>query len=215
VTGTLLVLAGLAAVGDWLAVHQRLFRIEYALKPLTLVLLIAVAVSADAGDAKPWLIAALVFGLAGDVALMLSARDGRTDPPFLLGLGSFLLGHLCYLVAFGVVGLFALDLLAGLLIAGGLAALALPSILRGATAAAGRPFAALVAGYAAFLGAMATLAVGTGIWATAIGGVLFLVSDTLIARQRFVRRIPYGDVLVTVTYHLAQALVLIGLVASA
>jgi len=158
-------------------------------------------------------VAALVLGLLGDVGLMLS--DGSSDVPFLAGLGAFLLGHVCYLVAFSIAGLRGVDLLAGFLIALGVAALALPAVLRGAARAAGRPFAAMVAGYAAVLAAMTTLAVGTGLLATAAGGALFLVSDTLIARQRFVARIPYGDLAVIVTYHLAQALILIGLITGA
>jgi uncharacterized membrane protein YhhN len=47
--------------------------------------------------------------------------------------------------------------------------------------------------------------------ATAVGGVSFLCSDTLIARDRFVARVPHGKVLIIVTYHLAQFLILIGL----
>lgn len=209
-TVTLLVVAAVVAIGDWVAVHQRLVHLEYLLKPLTLALLVAAAGAADLGDAKPWVVAALVLGLLGDVGLMLSS--GRTDAPFIAGLGSFLLGHLCYLAAFAVAGLRAVDVLAGVLIAAGVAALALPRVLRGAARSAGRPFALVVAGYAAVLATMTALAVGTGLWAAAVGGVLFLVSDTLIARQRFVARIPYGDVLIIVTYHLAQALILIGLI---
>jgi uncharacterized membrane protein YhhN len=209
----LLVTAALVALGDWLAVHLRLFRLEYFLKPLTLVLLIAATIVADLGDPKPWVVGALVFGLMGDVGLMLSSGD--TDPPFLVGLGAFLIGHIWYVVAFGVAGMRALYLLAGVLVVAGIAGLALPAVLRGAARSAGRPFAAVVGGYATLLAAMAALAVGTGIVATAIGGVLFLSSDTLIARNRFVGRVPHGDLLVIVTYHLAQFLIVIGLIAAA
>jgi uncharacterized membrane protein YhhN len=213
VTVALLLAAALVAIGDWVAVHARLYRVEYLLKPLTLVLLIAAATTADLGSAKPWVVAALVLGLIGDVGLMLSS--GGTDIAFLTGLGAFLVGHLCYLVAFAAAGLHGVQLVAGLLIAAGIAALALPPVLRGAARSAGRPFAGVVAGYAAVLAAMTTLAVGTGLIATAIGGALFLVSDTVIAHQRFVARIRYGDLLVMVTYHLAQALILIGLIGAA
>jgi uncharacterized membrane protein YhhN len=209
----LLVIAAVAAVGDWLAVHLRLFRLEYFLKPLTLLLLIVATVVADLGDPKPWVVGALVFGLMGDVGLMLSSGD--TDPPFLVGLGSFLIGHIWYLVAFAVAGLRGLYLLAGLLIVGGIAGLALPAVLRGAARSAGRSFALVVGGYATLLAAMSALAVGTGIIATAVGGVLFLASDTLIARNRFVAPIRHGDLLVIVTYHLAQFLIVIGLIAAA
>jgi uncharacterized membrane protein YhhN len=177
------------------------------------VLLIAATIVADLGDPKPWVVGALVFGLMGDVGLMLSSGD--TDPPFLVGLGAFLIGHIWYVVAFGVAGMRALYLLAGVLVVAGIAGLALPAVLRGAARSAGRPFAAVVGGYATLLAAMAALAVGTGIVATAIGGVLFLSSDTLIARNRFVGRVPHGDLLVIVTYHLAQFLIVIGLIAAA
>jgi len=209
----LLVLAALVAVGDWVAVELRLFRIEYVLKPLTLALLVAAAATADLGDPKPWVVAALALGLLGDVGLMLS--DGSPDLPFLAGLGAFLLGHVCYVIAFLFAGVRGLDLLAGLLVAAGIAALALPPVLRGAARSAGRPFAAVVAGYALFLAAMTTLAVGTAQLAVAAGGALFLVSDTLIARERFVARLPHGDLAVIVTYHLAQGLILVGLIAAA
>jgi uncharacterized membrane protein YhhN len=211
VTVTLLVVAAVVAVGDWAAVQLRLFRIEFLLKPLTLTLLIAAAATAQLGVLKPWVIAALVFGLLGDVGLLLS-REGRSDPPFMIGLGAFLLGHICYIVAFVRVGVRGLDVLAGLLVVAGVAALTLPRVLRGAARSAGRPFAGIVAGYAGLLSAMTVLGVGTGIVATAIGAVLFLGSDTLIARERFVAKVPHGPLLVIVSYHLAQFLIVIGLI---
>jgi uncharacterized membrane protein YhhN len=70
---------------------------EYVLKPLTLVLLIAAAVSLREGDppARWWFtLAALGSSLAGDILLML-ARDR-----FVAGLASFLLAHVCDVVAF-------------------------------------------------------------------------------------------------------------------
>ncbi|HEX3335989.1 MAG TPA: lysoplasmalogenase [Jatrophihabitans sp.] len=212
-TVTLLLVAAVVAVLDWAAVSYRLFRIEYLLKPATLALLVAAAASADIGVAKPWLVAGLAFGLAGDIALMLS-RDGRTDPPFIAGLSAFLLGHIGYVVGFLTIGIRVVDLLAGALIAGGIASIALPSVLRGAVRRAGRPFAGVVAAYAAVLAWMAVTAVGTGIAVTAVGGVLFMLSDTLIARARFVARMRHNDLLVIVSYHLAQFLIVLGLIRS-
>lgn len=209
----LLVAAAAVAVGDWGAVRLRLLRVEYVLKPATLMLLTIAAAAADLGDPKPWVVGALAFGLLGDVGLMLST--GQTDPPFLAGLGAFLIGHVAYIVAFAVSGLHGPYLLAGLLVAGGVAGPALPRVLRGAVRSAGRGFAGIVAGYAAVLAAMTVLAVGTGFVETAVGGVLFLVSDTLIARERFVARVPHGALLVIVTYHLAQFLIVIGLIRGA
>ena len=210
-TVTLLVLTGCAAAVDWMAVQQRLFRIEYVFKPATLALLIAAAAVADLGPAQPWVLLGLALGLVGDVALMLSNKD-RTDLPFLLGLGSFLIGHGAYLGGFLRQGVRTIDVLAGLLVVLGLFVLVLPKVLRGAAEQAGRAFAAIVGVYAAAVGAMTVTAVGTGLIAAAIGGVLFALSDTTLGYQRFVRKLKYGDLFVIVTYHVAQYLFVIGLI---
>lgn len=209
-TVALLILTGLVAVGDWFAVQRRLRHLEYVAKPLTLVLLIAATGFADLGAAKPWVLAALVLGLLGDIAL-LTAREGEPDPPFLIGLGSFLLGHLAYLVAFTRHGLHGLQLIAGALVVAGTAALVLPRVLRGTVAGGGRALTALVGVYAAVLGAMTVLGVGTAAIPTAIGVLLFLLSDTTLAWGRFVQPLRRGPVIVIVTYHLAQLLVVVGL----
>lgn len=215
----LFVLAGVVAVLDWVTVDRRLFRLEYLFKPATVALLIGAAVSAHLGTSEPWVLAALGFGLVGDVSLLVArdgdlmlAGDGEPDVPLLVGLGAFLLGHVCYVVGFVRSGVHPVPLLAGVLVAGGIAGLTLPQVLRGALSAAGRTFAVVVAGYAAVLATMAAFAAGTQLVATAIGGVLFLLSDTLIARGRFVAPVPRGPLLVIVSYHLAQFLLVLGLV---
>ncbi|MGI8679903.1 MAG: lysoplasmalogenase [Jatrophihabitans sp.] len=207
----LFVLAGVVAVADWIAVDGRLFRLEYVFKPATIALLLAATVTAHLGAAEPWVVAALALGLIGDVGLML-AGDGAPDLPFVAGLGAFLLGHLCYLVAFVRFGIQAVPVFAGLLVVGGIAGLSLPQVLRGAARVAGRNFAVVVGVYAGVLGLMAVFAVGTQLVATALGGLLFLISDTLIARGRFVAPVPRGPLPIIVTYHLAQFLIVLGLV---
>jgi uncharacterized membrane protein YhhN len=211
VTVPLLIAAAVVAVGDWLAVQFRVYRIEFVLKPATLGLLVAAAGVSDLdASLKPWVIAALALGLLGDIGLLLS--NGRTDPPFLAGLGAFLLGHIAYIVAFTKLGLRGLDLLAGGLVVAGIAGLALPAVLRGAARSAGRQLALIVAGYAGVLACMTVLGVGTGAIAVAIGAVLFLTSDTMIGRERFATALPSARLLIIVTYHLAQFLILIGLI---
>lgn len=212
-TVTLLTLTAVVAAGDWLAVWRRLFRVEFVLKPLTLALLVGAAATAHLGPAKWWIVAGLAFGLCGDIGLMLSADDaGSPDAPFILGLTAFLVGHICYLVGFARHGVHALYLLAGALIVIGAATLTLPQVLRGARAQGGIELRAVVGGYTGVLAAMTTLAVGTSAIATAAGGVLFLVSDTVIGIERFVSRSRGGPLVVIVTYHLAQLLIVIGLV---
>lgn len=213
-TVALLILTAVAAGADWVAVARQ-HRFEIALKPLTLVLLVVAAASADLGDAKPWVVAALVFGLMGDVALLFSddspTAQSELDPFFLTGLGSFLLGHVAYVVAFTRHGVHAWQALAGLLVVGGASALALPRVLRGAQQEGGRLLALLVAVYAGLLATMVTLSFATAAVATAVGGALFLASDITLAWNRFVQPLLRGPLIVIVTYHLAQLLIVIGL----
>lgn len=211
-TVALFVAAGAVAILDWVAVWRRLFRIEHVAKPLTLALLIAAAVTADLPATKGWVVAALALGLVGDVALLRSAdRPGRPDRAFLAGLVAFLVGHVCYLTAFARHGVHGLTLLAGALVVAGTAGLTLPLILIRARRAGGAELTAAVGGYATVLGVMAVFAVGTSAIPVAIGGLLFLGSDTILAWDRFVGRLLRGPLLVIVTYHLAQFLIVLGL----
>jgi uncharacterized membrane protein YhhN len=217
-TVAFLAAAGVVALGDWFAVSRRRHRIEYVAKPLTLALIAGAACFADLGAAKPWVIAALVFGLLGDIALLFTdesrpSDEAQLDPPFLIGLGCFLLGHLAYVIAFTRHGLHPIQLLAGALVVVGAATLALPRILRGAREEGGPQLMAAVAGYAVVLLAMVTLGFGTAAVATAFGALLFLASDLTLAWGRFVQPLLRGPVIVAVTYHLAQALIVIGLIA--
>ena len=191
---TFLVLAAVAAIGDWAAVARRYFRVEYLLKPLTLLFLIVAAATADLGPGQAWVVAALVCGLLGDLGLLVSL-DGEADPPFVLGLAAFLIGHLFYIVAFARHGLHWLFAVAGLLVVAGAAGLVLMPVLRGVREHAGQELAVVVGGYSAVLGAMTVLAVSTGSPLTALGGVLFLASDTVLAYDRFVRMLRRGPVL--------------------
>lgn len=214
-TLALLIAAGLVAVADWFAVGRRLHRVEYVAKPLTLIVLIAAAGSADLGASKPWVLAALVLGLLGDIALLFTDEDAPakdTDVPFLIGLGCFLLGHVAYLIAFARHGLHPVQLVAGMLVVAGTAVFALPKVLAGARSQGGPVLAVLVGCYAALLSAMTALGFGTAAMATGIGAALFLVSDLTLAWGRFVRALRQGPLAVAVTYHLAQLLIVVGLI---
>jgi uncharacterized membrane protein YhhN len=216
VTVAFLVLAGVVAVCDWFAVGRSLRHVEYVAKPLSLGLLVVAAGFADLGPAKPWLLAALGFGLLGDVALLFAdetpvREDENPDAAFLTGLTCFFIGHLAYVIAFIRHGLHPVQALAGLLVVGGTSVLAMPKILRGANRDGGPTLAVVVGGYAGALSPMTVLGFGTAAVATAVGALLFLASDTTLAWNRFVQPLRRGPVLVAVTYHLAQLLIVIGL----
>ena len=67
----------------------------------------------------PWFVVALVFSLAGDVFLMLPNED-----LFVPGLGSFLVGHVAYIVGLLVAGISPLALVVGVVVVAVLIAVA-------------------------------------------------------------------------------------------
>ncbi|MEV7276277.1 lysoplasmalogenase [Streptomyces sp. NPDC093111] len=157
-------------------------------KPLLMPLLAGYAVSRRAPRA---LVAGLLFGWGGDVFLLSDA-----DWAFLVGMGSFAVGHVCYLVLFGRRRTGAAPGVAyGIALLGTVAALwpGLPDDLR-----------IPVAGYSLLLTAMAYRSGALGPLAGA-GGALFLLSDSLIATGvAGWPQLPAPDFWVMLTYIAAQ-----------
>ncbi|MFD7106607.1 lysoplasmalogenase family protein [Streptomyces celluloflavus] len=165
--------------------------------------------------------AGLLFGCGGDTFLQL---DG--DTAFLVGMGSFAAGHVCYLTHFVRRGAPASAALArrGSPAAG----------RRSRTAAAAAAYAVAltatvallwpdlphglripVAGYSLLLTAMAFGALRAGPWA-ALGGLLFLLSDTLLATGiADWPQLPVPQFWVMLTYTAAQSALAVGILRSA
>ena len=217
-TGDWLVAAAMVvAVGDWVAVARGAKRAEYVLKPLVMVVLIAAAIALRPGNptaVSGFTIVALALSLAGDVFLMLPRNL------FVDGLASFLLAHVAYVGAFNPT---APPLGATLVGAAVVLAVGVPLFLRmvrGMRASGQDRLVVPVAIYLAAIGAMVVSAIATvarpdwDAWHTAFanaGAALFFASDSLIGWRRFVRPIRHGDLAVIVTYHLAQALLVLAL----
>jgi uncharacterized membrane protein YhhN len=203
-----LALALAAAFFDWIAVHQEQKALEYLCKPLTLVLLIACALALDPDDpaVRAWFVAALVLSLAGDVFLMLP-KD-----LFVFGLGSFLLGHIAYIVGMHVDGVQGPRFLVGIVIV--MAALAVigTPILRSVRVGPDPELAGPVVAYMFVISAMVASAIGVGQVVMVLGAALFYVSDALIAWNRFVAETRHSRVAIMVTYHLAQVALVLSLV---
>ena len=202
------VTAGFFAADWWAAWHRRP-DVERLAKPAAMVGLLSVALLAGASDTASgrWVLLALVLGLVGDVLLL---ED--TPERFLGGLVAFLLGHLAYVVAFVTVGLDRPVLgWLGLLVV--LVALVVGRrILPGAVSSGGGGrLGAAVAVYMVVIGALAVTGWATGRLLVGVGASLFVVSDTVLAMGRFVLERRWTSVVVMVTYHLAQALIVGGL----
>jgi alkylglycerol monooxygenase len=186
-------------------------------KPLTMVIAIffaaARAISTGAicrFDAL--LLAALVFSLGGDVFLML---PGDTPiwglPPFILGLGSFLVAHLFYITLLrqgqawfpnrrALVTVLAFGAAMYVTVWNGL----------------GDPVLKIaVATYVTVISLMAAQAIGRATvlrdsasqW-VAVGACIFMVSDSLIAINKFVTPVALSSLWILVTYYAAQMLIM-------
>jgi uncharacterized membrane protein YhhN len=205
------VLPAVLAAVEWYAVWRQDRRTQTWAKPAVLVALIVTALALGAIDdaAGIRLLVALVFGLIGDVFLL-----GPSDLRFRLGLASFLVGHLAYVGCFLELGLDprSWNSLSFLVLGACLLAtrqVAVSTYLRG-----GLALAVPVAVYTIVIGAMVIYAFGTGVGLIAAGASVFAVSDAVLARDRFVRPWAGAQLLVIVTYHVGQALIVAGVVAA-
>jgi alkylglycerol monooxygenase len=190
--------------------------IYYLFKPLTLVIAItfvaARAISTGAtGKFNALLIVALVFSLGGDVFLMLPGDAPLWGlPTFILGLGSFLVAHLFYIVLFrqGQAWFPSRRALAIVLLFG--------ATMYGVVwSGLGDPVLKIAVGaYVTVISLMAAQAIGRAVvlgdsasrWA-AVGACVFMVSDSLIAINKFVTPLALSSLWILATYYCAQMLI--------
>jgi hypothetical protein len=130
---------------------------------------------------------------------------------FLLGLLSFLAGHICYSMAMLRFGVDPLSVGFGLILML-LAVFAFGyRIIAGGHQAGGALLSSGITCYIVALGSAVMLGVGTTRLLIAGGILLFAASDLVLAGDRFVRPRPFSALVVVVLYHCGQALLLIGL----
>lgn len=206
-TATALLLGTLIAVSTALTIagKYRSRPLLYIFKPLTisLIILLAWVSGSHEPDRYFWLIfAGLLFSAAGDVFLMLP-RDR-----FVPGLVSFLFAHLLYIAAFSApAGFLAAPWLAlpFFLGAGTLLFVLLPKTGRLAVPVVVYSMALAVMGWQAAT-RWQQLQDDASFYAM-IGAILFLISDGVLAFNRFVRRFLAAELLLLTTYFGAQYLI--------
>ena len=176
----------------------------YLFKPLTTIAILLLAGSLVCADAtyQQWILLGLLFSLFGDIFLMLPGDR------FIPGLVSFLIAHLFYIAAFSreivpfdsIIFLVIFFLAAGLFVAYAwrhLGKMRMP-----------------VAIYATAIASMGWLAAArwdqlqspAALWGM-IGAILFVISDTSLAFNRFVKRFRNAQLLILSTYFIAQYLI--------
>jgi alkenylglycerophosphocholine hydrolase len=211
--------AGLALL-DWICTVRQWKRLFCVAKAGTLAALIAWFTSAGGWQGGLiWFGVGLMLGMVGDVVLELPARY------FLIGLAAFLFGHLSYIAGYLAVGI-ALrpESLLIILVLAGSAGWNFIRLLR---AMRRKPEnTALLAPVLAYGVVITLMAICAGLtlinpswpfWAAvccAVGGTLFLVSDTVLGYQQFVKPLRHSGLIIMVTYHLAQFLIAGGVLLS-
>jgi alkylglycerol monooxygenase len=171
-------------------------------KPLALLLVIAFVWQRWRGRAPRLLVAALAFSLAGDVALMLPGL-------FIPGLVAFLIAHLCYIALFRADAPWFASrraLAATLAAAGVMYGVLFPSL---------DPVLKIaVACYAVVIALMAAQAIGRAVVlrdaasiGVAVGAVFFMLSDSLLAINKFAMPFAGAQFWVLSTYYIAQVLI--------
>jgi uncharacterized membrane protein YhhN len=197
------------AAAELVAVAGPVRWLEYVAKPLLMPALIVVLLAAlgrRADAVGPVLLAAgLVFACGGDVALLFSGPVS-----FLAGMALFFVMHLAYAGCFVAAGA-----LAGLRgrwwvpVLYGAAWLALVAFTATRLPV---PLAVALAVYGLALFGMASLAAGRDRW-LGLGGLVFAVSDVLLGLGAAGVRFAGLDVVVMVTYVVAQAVIVLRYVA--
>jgi len=216
---TAVVFAGLFF--DWAAIALGWYKIKPFSKTAATLLVIlwtAFAASWQVDGVISLLLLALGMGLAGDIFLLFPERW------FLWGLVAFLIGHVFYISLFLSI---LSTILNGVSIAVMLQWVALCVLIEVVfliifyhffkstflKRSSSQLLWKSVQVYAWILSAMTVLTYlvfmlkPTSIWQWAflpLGGTLFLISDLMLASDRFIKKIPSGQLWVRITYHLAQ-----------
>ena len=181
---------------------------RYFTKPLVVISLIVYFVlqtSSVQSDLKKWILLALIFSLGGDIFLLFESKGPVF---FLLGLSSFLLAHIFYIVFFHFVRI--RENIAGnilLLLVVVVYYTALMTILSPYLESLKLP----VRIYGVVISFMLLLALHTGFITNKsaspmmiIGAVLFIISDSLLALNKFYASFEYAGMGVMLTYGFAQ-----------
>lgn len=217
-TYTFLWIGLVIAVLNWVAVAKQWKAVEYIAKPgVTLALLAWLWYAGGWQGHLLWFVIGLAFSLAGDVLLVLPREQ------LIAGLAAFLLAQIAYIVGLNqnpppinlaslaialLVGITALrlyDAIAAGLVASGQHALKIPVL------------AYVIAISLMLISALLTLIRSEwdpgAAWSLSSGALLFFISDALLGWNKFVRVLRYGNILIIITYHLGQALIVLGAVA--
>ena len=187
----------------WADYHQH-HVLSIIFKPLTMILIISILFTGgiELEGFSFFIFWGLIFSLFGDMMLL------KPWYKFELGLASFLVGHIFYIIAFISYKGMDWDILPLLPLIG--FALWLFRMIK-------PHFGKLLIPVGSYMSVILLMVwQGMGIWLSekntfglliGSGAFIFCVSDSILAYQRFMRRFKYGNTLALVTYYIAQYLI--------
>ncbi len=214
-----LLLAILFAALESLALWKTWPRLEYIAKPGVMIsLFLWLLTTVGLGGASLWFGLGIVLSLAGDVLLMISL-----DRFFTFGLVAFLLAHIAYIIGFNIpLPEFSLwgIVFAVMVSLGG--ARIIRRIL-GAIAAKGQTRMRMpIIVYSTVISIMLLSAMiklmdltwdaNAALWVSG-GAFIFYISDIILAWNKFVSPIQHGRIYNIAAYHLAQIMLIAGVIA--
>lgn len=209
----------MVSLGELVAVAISAERLQWVFKPLIMLVLGAYyyTQSTQPISLTKSVMAAIVFSWIGDISLMF---QGKNELYFMVGLGAFLIAHICYVMAYsqhiekkegaGLHGIqkfrFSLPIV--------LAGTGLITILYAHLGV----FKIPVAVYAIVLMVMTLQALfrygytnTVSFWFVFVGAILFMISDSMIAVNKFLSSFELAGLAIMATYILAQFLIVRGL----
>ena len=198
-------LAFVSAILTIYADYRKRQGLFYVCKPLTMLLIILIAFQAKQ-SVEPFylymILIGLLFSLAGDIFLMLP------DDRFIAGLASFLVAHICYLVAFSrgtalISSPWALILL--LLYGAVMFRVLLPHLDKMKSPVLMYNLVIVMMVWRAW--ERSSQVPGMGMRRACVGAILFLISDSALALNRFVAKYKGAQALILGTYFAAQWLI--------
>ncbi|HEX7846414.1 MAG TPA: lysoplasmalogenase [Chitinophagaceae bacterium] len=188
--------------------------LSYITKPLLMILLLTGFISASKGlhsALKKWVIIALIFSWVGDVLLMFQEKEPLF---FLLGLSAFLLAHIFYILFFhGIKKEESISSRWWLLVPVVVYYTVLIGVLYPHLADMKVP----VPVYGIVISFMLLLALHTlfiknktaGQWMAA-GAMFFIISDSVLAINKFYQSFEAANIIIMLTYGLAQLFIVLG-----
>ena len=208
----------LVSMGELIAITTDVSFLHHLCKPLITVTLFLYYWNASAGNRSNSVSLAILFSFAGDALLMYESRNTNY---FVFGLIAFLLAHVFYILAYRqhrgersedeLQGVQRARLAFPIILAGsGLVFVLYPSL---------GDFKVPVILYAVVLVLMVLYALfrlgrttPSSFWLAFTGAVLFMVSDSVLAINKFFIPIPHASFYIMVTYITAQYLIVNGMI---